>query len=253
MRVTRKRVRKSKLARKRRERTKNGPLPIEDLAHFLNLDMADSDIQKRWHFYQSWKFGISTSASDEALRRYPKLKLLTSILEERDIQPLRPDLIEHLRSLQDKLKADLKPILRSSPKKNEQSEIENGRKAGIRNIIARFNQCTFSPRWARYSKGEIMENKGEREGWWCTYEPEASSRVTKVDTSILAHGKVLRLGNSRYVVREVAPRADSIADRLYWIVLQTFIDASIYRLKNCVECKRYFSAYDVNQVVCSLS
>jgi hypothetical protein len=186
--VTGKRLRRSKLTPKRRGRIKSGPPEIEDLAHFLNLDMARSDIQKRWHYFQTWKFGISAKATDADLKRYAELKLLTNLLEERDVQPGRPDLIEHLQSLQDRLKTDLGPILRpSSPKKNEQAQINFERNAGMRSIVDRFNQWTLRPRCALYSHGEIMEIKGQPKGWWCTHDPELPNRITKIDSAILTH------------------------------------------------------------------
>lgn len=247
------RVTKKKQGRvKKRRRTKNGPALIVDLAQFLNLDLAKCEIHKRWHYFQSWpRYGIPNGATDTDLKRYSELKLLTTLLEESDIQPGRPDLIEHLQGLQDEIKALLKPILRSSPKKNEQNEINQGIRGGIESIVARLNRCTYSPNWALYSDRKISD-QNLLKGWHCTYDPKDTSSITTIDPVILAQQRVLRLGEYRYVVKEIQPRFRSIADRLYWIVGQTLITACISRLKTCVECEKYFSAYDSKQVVCSL-
>jgi hypothetical protein len=234
----------------RRARTKNGQALIVDLAHFLNLDLTTCDIQKRWHYFQSWpRLGIPRGITDVDRKRYAELKLLVSILEEKDIQPGDPRLIENLQNLQDEIKTAFKPILRTSLNAKERDEINYGVRRGMESIMGRLNWCTFSPKWALYAEN-VDDNTNSLEGWHCTYDPERSNDIAPVDGRILSQERVLHLGDYRFVVKEVSPRPKSIADRLYWFVGQTLIRALISRLKTCVECGKYFSAYDSKQVVC---
>jgi hypothetical protein len=248
MRVTRRKRRRGK----KQARIRRGPALVTDLAHFLNLDLAKCDIEKYWHYFDSWRVGIPTSATDADLKRYEDLKLLVTLLEERDIQPQRPDFIKQLQSLQDEIKAVLKPILRTSLKANERNDINYGIRHGMEVMVAQLNRCTLTPTWALYADN-LRDKSNSLQGWHCTYDPERPNDVTKVDGVVLSQSNVLHLGDYRFVVKESLPRSNSIADRLFWFVGQTLIDGSISRLKTCVECKKYFSSYDSKQVVCGAS
>jgi hypothetical protein len=180
------------------------------------------------------------------------LKLLVTLLEEPDVQPGRLDLIELLKNLQEEIRAVLKPILRTplnASNAKEQHEVNYGIRYGMQEIVRRLNLCTFNPQWSLYAEN-IGDETNSLKGWYCTYDPEQRNRVTPIDDAILSQQRVLHLGDYRFVVKAIPPRSKSIADRLYWIVGQTLSDASIARLKTCVECGKYFSAYDSKQVVC---
>jgi hypothetical protein len=236
--------------KKRRQRSKQGPPSIVDLANFLNLDLAKSDIQNRWYKFHHWRLGVPPNATASDRSRYAKLKLLVSVLQESDVNPAQPQLIANLEVLQDEVKSFLKPLLGSSLSVKEQQRLDYETRRGMESLVARLNRCRFSPQWALYQEGVLNDDRKQHHRWYCTYSPERPNDVTRIDGEILAQQKVLRRGNYRYVVMEMRPRTRSIADRLYWYVGQTLMDASISRLKTCVECQRYFSAYDSKQVVC---
>lgn len=257
MTVTRKKPQKAKRKQRRKGRGKECPPTIVDLAHFLNLDLAKCEIRKWWWYFKLWtKIGVPqywTEADD--LKRYAELKLLVTILEEREVQPgyntgnlhwwgekpKDPDLINYLQDLQDEIKTVLAPLVRSSP-----SSVNIGRV--VENIIARLNHFNPRARWVLYT-----DRVGILEDWHCLYDPEHPNDVTKIDSVILAQEKVLRLDGHCFVVKQTVSCGNSIADKLYWHIGRTFVDGSIARLKTCVECGKYFPAYDSKQIVCPMS
>ena len=242
------------------EKTKGEKIQISDpkvqsLAQFLNLDMKRAgDIRMRWHSFQSWmRDGVPAGRPADDLKRYEELKPIVGLLEERHVDPsVCPDLLDWLQELQDNVRARLQPII-----ERDETRI----RWAVQVLVEELNTRRFRAQWEVYASEAIMGMN-----WARTMNPEKPNYIDRADPALFGHHqRRLKIDNHHYVVKPVfSPNpmpsdpnslrkllSESIANRLYWLVGQTLVDATIDTLKMCAECGKYFAAYDGKQKYCS--
>jgi hypothetical protein len=240
-----------KAAPRKRRRAKKVDSVVKLLAGFLNLDVEPAvDDMKRgaWHKYQSWpRNGIPDGITTADLKRYGELEAVVRLLDEWDIY--QPVLVNQLKRLQDEVRARLQPII----------ERDETRIRGlVQLLVAELNRRQFRAQWALYAHGEVMGMD-----WARTYNPENPSYVDPADPDLFMNQRRFEIGKHEYVVKPVfsrpAPatdnspnrRFDLISNRLYWLIGQMLVDATIGTLRMCDRCDKYFGAYDGKQKYCS--